>query len=690
MASYAPKSPCKKFSASLRERAFWLAEAETYNKSDAKFMLSFGRHLRRLRGDTNVQTVLHDTPNIILLGFQNLPSSGIGIGILTGINPDGSNQISNPTVLHPASDDSVVVYSLGELRIHDSTMAWEDVTVLMWTTVPAGGDLTDPTVERFYYSVKVTGFMTGLFDQNDHYSITVEKGDLYVFGDPSDIENSIFGPNELGFLVWFGPGAGPTFTRCAGDPPASDWCLPAGASTTVVYSFINKSPFYLSLDHSAGDGYCTATAGSPYPAVCEAVVAPNQTQSFSIPPGCYSFYLGYKAFYTNALQAFAGYMAVFGNRTSLQAESTVLTVGLGAAVDGVYPLTVDLLVCSPALPTPRSYGAVLPYRGVNFSGMDFSPFYPPNLCNTRWFTTQGCNTYRLPVFWEYLQDDTPLGSPIDFTKGCAWGYAEMVDRLTASGATVIVDMHNYMHYDPEHPGDVYNNTTHIIGADGPTTAQYAAAWASIAERFALNPRVLFDLMNEPHDVPTENILTAYNAAIAAIRLVETTVSHTLLLCGNQWACMGAWLDNWYGTANSAVFLPANIHDPGNNYALNVHQYLNLDRGCGSGAGNCNVTSPATILADIKFSDFVAYLKANNLKAFLSEVGCINDPNCISTMNALLSAVVTAADDGTGGFIGFTAWSAGSWASTYVMDLNPSGDVPAPQFAGAIQPHILAL
>ncbi len=37
-----------------------------------------------------------------------------------------------------------------------------------------------------------------------------------------------------------------------------------------------------------------------------------------------------------------------------------------------------------------------------------------------------------------------------------------------------------------------------------------------------NPKVIFGLMNEPHDLPTENWLTAANVAIAAIRATGAT------------------------------------------------------------------------------------------------------------------------------------------------------------------------
>lgn len=63
-------------------------------------------------------------------------------------------------------------------------------------------------------------------------------------------------------------------------------------------------------------------------------------------------------------------------------------------------------------------------------------------------------------------------------------------------------------------GSVIGNTTDKTAA---TTAQFGAFWGQLAIRFKSNPKVIFGLMNEPHDMPTSLVLQNDQAAITAIR-----------------------------------------------------------------------------------------------------------------------------------------------------------------------------
>ena len=277
-------------------------------------------------------------------------------------------------------------------------------------------------------------------------------------------------------------------------------------------------------------------------------------------------------------------------------------------------------------------------------------------------------------------------------------------------------MHNYMRYNPSDPSLNYTEQTlkNIIGYDpsAPTSSDFASAWGSIALKFVKIPNVIFELMNEPHDLGPDTIspqcgtytLTQnYNAAIGAIRYVETAnsgVNHLIILCGTSWSCMGGWLapspDN--STTPPRLAFPNSqwpflIGDSGSNWALSVHQYLNVpgpsgpsgpyaDLGCGSGSGPTPPT--VNILTAVNFTAFVAYLKTNKLRAFLTETGAVEDAWTITSLQYLLRAVcenvyTPSSGDKTialeGGFMGFTVWSAGNWGSgpsppRYIMDLNP--------------------
>jgi endoglucanase len=92
---------------------------------------------------------------------------------------------------------------------------------------------------------------------------------------------------------------------------------------------------------------------------------------------------------------------------------------------------------------------------------------------------------------------------------------EFVDEVTAKGAAVLLDPHNYARYD----GD-------LIGTDIEAEA-LGDFWARLATAFKDNEAVLFGLMNEPHDMETETWLDAANVAIAAIREAG---ADNLILC----------------------------------------------------------------------------------------------------------------------------------------------------------------
>lgn len=64
-----------------------------------------------------------------------------------------------------------------------------------------------------------------------------------------------------------------------------------------------------------------------------------------------------------------------------------------------------------------------------------------------------------------------------------------VSYAKSKGAYVVLDPHNYTRY--------YTNP---IGSSSVTQAQFADFWSRLASSFKSNPKVIFALMNEPHDM----------------------------------------------------------------------------------------------------------------------------------------------------------------------------------------------
>jgi len=335
-----------------------------------------------------------------------------------------------------------------------------------------------------------------------------------------------------------------------------------------------------------------------------------------------------------------------------------------------YKLEADL----PAPPNPSRYSSV-PFRGINLAGGDFAP--PPVLpapSDVNYFVKQGMNTARVPLKWEYLQPD--LSKNIDWSTGYPRQVVALIEQLMAWNVNVILDVHNYMRYDANDPESDSSGNTFIIGSGNsgaPTAAQYASLWSQLAGKFIQRNQIMFDLMNEPFNMDTELVLSNYNGAIAAIRQAEAAAGvispHLILLEGNSWSGLHSWTADQPGGSNASVFVPANIEDPKNFYAINVHQYFDSNF---SGTNSSCIPSN-TVLDQINWSSFVDWVNTHKVAVMVTEFGTGGSPGCGQDIQAFLGEIdKNPYQTGKGGFLGWTAWSGGSFDNTYILSLNPGG------------------
>jgi endoglucanase len=318
--------------------------------------------------------------------------------------------------------------------------------------------------------------------------------------------------------------------------------------------------------------------------------------------------------------------------------------------------------------------SALPFlRGTNMSGAEFGeqnlpgtfgtdytypdPAYVSGYASQDYFIGKGMNTFRLGFRWERLQRQ--LNAAFDTTELARLDTT--VAGMTGKGAYVILDPHNYARY-----GD------QLVGSTAVPNAAFADFWSRLAQHYAANPRVIFGLVNEPHDMPTEQWRDAANAAIAAIRAAG---AHNLILVpGNAYTGAWSWSMTYYGTANAVAML--GITDPEDNYAFEVHQYLDSDY-----SGSHTTCQSATIGAD-SLAGFTSWLRANGKRGMLGELGAAANSTCNSAVDATL-AHVEANDDV---YLGWTWWSAGPWWGSYFMSLEPQGSGDAAQMA-TLAPHL---
>ncbi|KAI1341017.1 endoglucanase 1 [Xylariaceae sp. FL0016] len=225
-------------------------------------------------------------------------------------------------------------------------------------------------------------------------------------------------------------------------------------------------------------------------------------------------------------------------------------------------------------------------------------------------------------------------------------FKEAVDYVSVTkGAYVILDPHNYMRYnDPSsqpYSGSVIGNTSDTKAA---TTAQFGEFWGELAGRFKSNEKVIFGLMNEPHDLATSLVLENNQAAIDAIR--KAGAENLIIMPGNSWTGGHSWTEG--SDASSSTMYKFN--DPINNTAIDIHEYLDVDF---SGSHSECVSDPATNLANV-----TAWLKTHQLKAFITEFGGHNNTGCDTMLTDMVNYMAENPE-----YIGWTAWAAGPFWGT---------------------------
>lgn len=298
--------------------------------------------------------------------------------------------------------------------------------------------------------------------------------------------------------------------------------------------------------------------------------------------------------------------------------------------------------------------------GVNLAGAEFGVEVPgtfgvdytyPTPQEVDYFLNKGMNVFRLPFRWERLQLDL-LGA-LDSDELSR--IDDFISYATGKGARVVLDLHNEARF--------YDQ---IVG-QGVTKEAFADLWSRLAGYFKSNPLVIFGLMSAPHDMPTELWRDDANVAIQAIR--ATGATNLILVPGNGWTRARLWDQSGYGTPNSEVMLT--IVDPGDNYAFEVHQFLDVD---GSG------TSASCVSAQVgveRLQPFTTWLEQNGERGFLAAFGGSSESACLQALDNMLTHI----DASQQRWMGWTYWAAGPWWSAdYPLSIEPQNGADAPQMA----------
>ena len=303
----------------------------------------------------------------------------------------------------------------------------------------------------------------------------------------------------------------------------------------------------------------------------------------------------------------------------------------------------------------------MPFRGVNLAGGEFGDVLPgtegrdyrwPTHDEVDYYLSKGMNTFRVGFKWERLQP-TANGElePAYLAKLDA-----LVAYATTQGAHVILNPHNFARY----------RGVPVGSAEVPATV-FADLWRRLALRYGPNAAIMFNLVNEPHDMPTEQWVASANAAIAAIRAAGAT--NMIHVPGNSWTGAHSWAHtSSYGTPNAVAML--DIVDPADNMVFEVHQYLDTSSG-----GTSDQCVSETIGSE-RMATFVDWLRKHGKKGFVGEFAGGRNPTCDAAVKDMLGSLMSASDV----IVGWQWWAAGPGWGSYPFSLEPTNGQDQPQMS----------
>ena len=335
-----------------------------------------------------------------------------------------------------------------------------------------------------------------------------------------------------------------------------------------------------------------------------------------------------------------------------------------------FALACAMVGASCSMLHPQAVSAKpLPLTGVCLSGGEWydptktpNPVYGTNFVyptadEFRYFKSKGMNVCRLCFLWETIQPK-PM-QPLD-PKQLAY-LEDSVHAGTSRHLIVILDPHDYARY--------YGK---VVGTTDAPNAYFSDFWRRMAIAFKGDPYVWFGLVNEPHDLPAMQWLSAANDAIAAIR--STGATNKITVPGIAWSGAGSWFDTWYGGTPNASFM-LGVKDSGNNWIYEIHNYLDSDM---SGSHD-TVVSP-TIGVE-RLQKLTQWLRENHKIAILGETGAANnDPSHQAIENEI--EYLEANSDVWRGWLW---WAAGARWGNYMFSIEPADGQDKPQMAW-LEPH----
>ncbi|KAF4976736.1 hypothetical protein FZEAL_6652 [Fusarium zealandicum] len=252
----------------------------------------------------------------------------------------------------------------------------------------------------------------------------------------------------------------------------------------------------------------------------------------------------------------------------------------------------------------------------------------------------GFNTFRLPTSWQFLLNEQ-LGGKLDPVK--SEQYDKLIQACLNTGAYCMIDLHNFARYNGG-----------IVGQGGPPDELFVDLWSQLARKYANEDKVMFGLMNEPHDLDIALWAKTCQKAVTGIRKAGAT-SQIILLPGTNFASAETFVSSGSANALGAITNPDGSK---NGLVLDLHKYLDINNsGKYVECTNDNVEGFRTI---------ATWLRKNKREAIISETGASIDPSCMKRFCTQNDFIAKNSDV----LIGFVGWGAGSFPHEYVLTLTP--------------------
>lgn len=176
-----------------------------------------------------------------------------------------------------------------------------------------------------------------------------------------------------------------------------------------------------------------------------------------------------------------------------------------------------------------------------------------------------------------------------------------MQKCLATGAYCMLDIHNFARWNGG-----------IIGQGGPTDDQFVSLWTQLAMKYKDNEKVVFELMNEPHDLDVKIWAATCQKVVTAIRGAGAT-KQMILLPGTNFNSAEFLVSSGSADALTAITNPDGTTD---NLIIDVHKYLDED--------NSGTHKPCTTDNVESFRTVAEYLRSKGRKGLVSETGASSD------------------------------------------------------------------